>query len=264
MKKTIFIALAAMFFATTTPEMGCTPASKNNTVPSVNLPDISNFSISTVSAFVKGASTLVSIASTTLADGAYTIYFDLSGANNIANASATLNMMGDMATFSTPVLSTEGNTSITIRKIVNSAGETSNFTSTISKTFSDSSGVITWKTNGTDFRVTHATATWLGSGSMLSIHGVQWDPLTTVTVYWDNYSGSTGTRYFNTKELNTSAWNSTFNGSASYSAPGKALLDAHGSIAVTAKTATTITGTFSFVCDDSTQITSGTFNCKLN
>ncbi|MCD6013237.1 MAG: Ig family protein [Flavipsychrobacter sp.] len=264
MKKTISIALAAMFIATTTPEMGCSPSSKSNPIPSVNLPDISNFTISAVSAFVKGASTLVSVASSTLADGTYTIFFDLGGANIISNASATLTMSGDNATFNTPALANDGNTTITIRKIVNSSGSTSTFTTAPTKTFSDSSGLMTYKVDGVQKRATHVNATWLTSGAMLSIHGVIWDPLTTFTIYWDNYTGTLSTRYFNSTVNVPGAWNSVYNGSATYSAPGASAFDAHGSITVTAKTATTITGTYSVVLEDSTQVTNGTFHCKLN
>lgn len=257
--------MAAMFLAATSTNTGCVKSSNNNTtIPSVNLPDISNFTISAVNAFVKGASTLVSVASSSLADGAYTIYFDLTGANNVLNASASLNISGDKGTFSTPVLSNDGLTSIVIKKIVSSTGESSSFTSTISKSFSDSSGLMTCNINGTAFRATHVNATWLGSGSILSISGVYWDPLTTVTLYWDSYTGTTATRYFNDKVNVPGAWNSVYNGSASYGAPGISQLSANGSITVTSKTGNAISGTFTFTCDDSTRLTTGTFNCKID
>ena len=93
-----------------------------------------------------------------------------------------------------------------------------------------------------------------------------WDPLTTITVYWDGYNGTTGARYFNENDLNSSSPTSTFNGSAAYSAPGLARLSAHGNMVVSTITTSNITGTFQFTCDeaDSIQITNGAFSCKLN
>ncbi len=267
MKKGLSIMLVALFVATTTStNTGCVKKNDDDPViPSISIPDIGNFSLQGVSAFVKGASTLVSIASTTLADGAYTVYFDLAGANVVSNASATMNMSGDVATFSTPVLANEGNTSIFIKKIVNSAGGEATFSSSVTKTFSDSSGLMTYNVSGASpIRATHVNATWLTSGAMLSIHGVLWDPLTPLTLTWNDYTGTTGTRYFNSKVNVPGVWNSLYNGGATFSSPGKSAFDAHGSITVTNKTATTITGTFSVVLEDSTQLTGGTFHCKLN
>lgn len=265
MKKILAILSIATLFATTTAtQTGCIKNSTSN--PIVNIPDISNFTIQSVSSFVAGAASMVSVASSTLASGTYTIHFNLTGANNLMSQVATMVFSAGQGTFSTPTLPTAGNTNITITSISNSSGGTETFSMPVTKQFSDSTGLITCKINGVDYRATHANATWLGAGGILSVHATLWDPLTTITVYWDGYNGTTGSRYFNRNNLISGTPTSTFNGSAAYGAPGIARLSANGNIAVSTISTAKITGTFQFTCDgsDSIRITNGAFSCKLN
>jgi hypothetical protein len=266
MKKIFAVLSVATLLATTTAtQTGCIKNSSSS-VPVINIPDISNFSIKSVSSFVAGASSMVSVASSTLASGTYSIHFNLSGANNLIGQVATMVFAAGSGTFSTPSLATAGNTNITITSITNSSGGTETFSMPVTKQFSDSTGLMTCKINGVNYRATHVDAHWLGAGDILSVHGVLWDPLTTITVYWDGYNGTTGSRYFNENDFNSASPTSNFNGSAAYSAPGIAGLSANGNITVSTISTTNITGTFQFTCDgsDSVRITNGAFSCKLN
>ena len=266
MKKSILLCVAALSFAITT-NTGCTPGG-GSTTP-ISLPNLSNFSVA-ASSFVKGAAAIISIASSSLGSGTFTVNYSLSGANNLVNQVATLIMDAGNGTFSTPVLngvsSTMG-TTITINSIQNSAGGSANPTGNNVQTFSDSSGLMTATMTGvsggpTTFRGIHVDASL--AGSLLSIDGVMWTPwLTTVTLYVDNYMHATGPVQFNANDLSTTSITSTFNGSASYGVAGNGLaisdLSQHGIVTINT-VSPLITGTFTYTNQDSSVI-SGSFSC---
>ncbi len=266
MKKSLILCFVALFFAFST-NTGCikSPGGTN-----ISLPDLSNFSIQAVGTFVKGASTLISLASSTLGSGTFNVNFSITGANNLSNQVATLTMNGSAGTFSTPVLNGSGESTIIINSISNSAGGSANVTSNNSMVFYDSTGLMTATVAGTgggptSFRGTHVTASL--AGTLLSIDGVMWTPwLTTITLYLDYYSGATGPVYFNSSDLSAFPRDtySSFNGSTAYGVAGNGLaisdLSAHGVVNITATTPL-ITGTFSFTNSDSSTVSSGNFSC---
>ena len=266
MKKYALLSLIALSVAYTT-NTGCTVASTGN---NLSLPDISSLQVA-ASSFVKGASSLISIASSSLGSGTFTVNYSLSGANNLTNQVATLIMNAGSGTFSTPSLSgTSSGTTITINSITNSAGGSANITSNNSTVFSDSSGLMTATVAGasggpTSFRGTHVNATL--AGTLLSIDGVMWTPwLTTITLYLDYYAGTTGPVYFNSNDLSAFPRDtySSYNGSTAYGVAGNGLaisdLSADGVVNITS-TSPLITGTFSFTNSDSSIVSSGNFSC---
>ena len=241
--------------------MGCVKPSSNPT-NNIVLPNVTNFSVSATN-FVQGAAAIISIASSSLGSGTFTVNYSLSGANNLVNQIATLVMNGGVGTFSTPVLngvSSSSGTTVRINSISNTSGGSATPTGGNITTFSDSSGLMTATITGasggpTTFRGVHVDRSNLG---MLSIHGVMWEPwLVTITLYIDNYTGALGTTYFNSHDA------SSFNGSASYGVAGNGVaisnLSEHGSITITSATPL-LAGTFTYTNQDSS-VVSGSFSC---
>ncbi len=255
------IALVMTFSLNT----GCTPGGGGGGTPIV-LPNIAGFAIQSVSAFVAGASAMVSIAVPSLAAGVYTLHFDITGDDNFSNQSATINVSGSTVNFQTPSLPNPGSVSIHITSITNSSGGSATITSNNTKTFSDSTGLMTgtYTVAGsvTNLRATHVVAT--NTGGMLSIHCVIWTPnLTTVTLYDDIYAGATGSVSFNSNDLSASGPTSTFNGGASFGIAGSGItvsdLSEHGTITLNT-IAPLMTGTFTFTNQDSS-VVAGSFSC---
>lgn len=99
--------------------------------------DVTNFSTSTANV-CKGLSTTVTVNSTTLVAGSYTVTYTLSGANSVVGATAPITMSGGSATFSVPAasLTNSGSTTITITAVSDitsfsaspSSGNVSSFT----------------------------------------------------------------------------------------------------------------------------------------
>ena len=254
---TLCVAAAALFVPT-----GC---SKSNLGADANplgvafkdIPDLSNFAVQATTAFVAGAQTLIHIFSTTLADGQYTVNFNLSG-NNTFSGSATLTMNGGTGTFTTPVMGSAGPTTATVTSVVNSAGHSSTPPSTMNNVTSmfDSSGYMGANytlANGTvtQFVTNQVTATV--TGTLLSIHGVMWEPiLTTITITDFNYSGAPGV-----VNVNGTA------GSLSYGEAGNGIaiseIASSGSYTITTTTPL-LTGRFSVTNPDNSKVV-GTFSC---
>ena len=159
-----------------------------------------------------------------------------------------------------------GNVSITINSISNTSGS-SNVTSNNTKTFSDSTGLMTGSYtppggSAQSLRATHVMASI--AGNLLTIDCVIWTPnLTTVTLYNDIYAGSTGSVSFNSNDLSMSGPTSTFNGSASFGVAGSSGvisdLSEHGTITINT-TAPLLTGTFTYTNQDSS-VVAGSFSC---
>ena len=265
MKKILTILSVVTLFTTIAiMQIGCKKSSSNS-ASGTNVPDISNFSIQSVSTFVAGAPTLVSVVSKTLADGSYTMHFDMSGANNLVDRDATMVFSAGSGTFLTPMLANAGNTNITINSISSSSGGNNAFGVPVTKQFTDSTGLITCKINGVDYRTTHVFASLVSGMGILELHCESLAPLTTITIDWIGYSGTTGSRYFNLNDLDMGSLTSSDNGHAFYDAPGITRGSAHGNLTVSTISTGSITGTFQFTCSasDSIRITNGAFSCKL-
>jgi hypothetical protein len=256
MKKTFVILLTCtvlMFTANT----GCVKSS-NPTNPVSALPDLANFLLQGASTFVAGAASTISINSSSLGAGTFTVNYNLSGANIASGLTAAMTMVGSSGTFQTPALANAGNTNITINSISNSGGSAP-VTSNNTFVFTDSTGLLTCNVGSHAYRAMDVHATL--AGSMLTIHSVYWDPLATVTLYVDYWTHTAGTTLFNSNDLSFAGNNtSTFNGNAVYN--GTSILPSqHGVITITSTGPTLITGTFSFTAQDSSVISSGNFSC---
>ena len=250
MKRILKVSLTALIMIFAAP-IGCVKSDTGNALG--GLPDLANFTIEAASAWAAGASSLISIMSSTLGAGPFTVHFNLTGANSMNDLTAPLTMSGTTGTFPTPVLSNAGVTNVIITAISNSGGSSS-LTSGNSYTFSDSIGLMTATINGASFRATHVTATLPGgAGAMLSIHGVKWTPLTTITLFIDNFMDIPTTMNFTTV--------SDFAGGTQYSAPApvNGQFGVHGYVTVVNITPL-LTGTFTFTNEDSSIVT-GSFSC---
>ncbi len=225
----------------------CTPNDNNPDIA----PDVSDFNISNVTAIVPGIASIVTIKSKTLADGTYTVNYDLSGANSFSNQSAVLTMANKSGNFSTPVLNNTGSTTIVINSLTNSGNKTSvvlmNNTFSFNSTTTDSTGLMTATVNGSStFRATDVKASI--SGGQLSVSGTVWTPgVSNIVLYVDNYTHTAGTTNFS----------GTANGSAHYSAPGVVQVASYGYIRLST-VSPLMTGTFSFTNPDSSKV-SGSF-----
>jgi hypothetical protein len=82
-------------------------------------PDVSNFSVSATSSVAQNASAVVTLSSTSLASGNYTITYNMSGANTATGLTASVTFASGSATFNTPVLANLGNTTITVASVEN-------------------------------------------------------------------------------------------------------------------------------------------------
>ena len=247
-----------------TANTGCTkPGSKLAAIP-----NIVNFELQAATAFVKGAASTISILSSTLGDGTFTVNFDMSGANNLSGQTASLTMSGGNGTFQTPSLPNSGETNITINSITNSAGGNANITANNTYSISDSSGLMTgtYTSGGTTtaLRATHVTASI--TLSQLVITGIIWEPnLININLTDYLYAGAAQTVNFNfdSNIPSSPTNNSTYNGSASYglAGPGGTISDLsqHGMIKINT-ISPLLTGTFSYTNQDSSTV-SGSFSC---
>lgn len=248
-----FSIIALLFAAATYTNTGCVKSSGTNGVPVINLPDISNFAIQSVSAFVPGTSATIGIISSSLASGTYTVHFDLGGANIMTGLTATLTMSGTNATFTTPALPNAGNMTVTITSITNSSGESATVVSNNTKTFSDSTGLMTCKINGNSFRATHVTVQV--AGNLLTIAGTLWSPLTTISFSDYDYTHVNAAFSYTTDTTLP-------RGDALYTASGIATGDHFGQLSYTIS-GQIITGAFSFTNVDGSVISNGAFTGKL-
>jgi hypothetical protein len=256
MKKLISCTVIALFFATTTTQMGCTK-SNSPANPITAVPDLANFFMDAAT-FVLGQASKITINSSSLGDGTFTVNYSLSGAVNLVNQTASLIMSGGKGIFSTPTISTAGNVNITINSISNSSGGSATPTSGNTKTFTDSTGVVTCKLNGNTYRAVDVHTSL--AGTLLTVSSTFWDPLTTVIFHVDYWSHTTGSTYFNSNNLDFNGNNnSTFNGSAVYNGPTGIYPSANGVITINT-ISPRLTGTFSFKANDSSVISVGTFD----
>lgn len=247
MRKALLLCLITLSFACVT-NTGCTLTGGN-----IILPDVASLTIRSVSTFVPGDSATVTLYSYTLTPGPYLLHYNLSGANVSNGDTAIVYLNDSIATFSTHLLANPGNTTLTLTMITNSSGGYATLSKHNTMTFSDSIGLMTATFNDTGaYKAMHVTATL--TGTLLTIQGTYWKPLTTVTLNVDNYAHTTGPVYFNAHDITNA------NGNALYTTPTKTDSSQHGVITIT-NTTPLITGTFSFTNKDSSTISSGTFSC---
>lgn len=101
---------------TVTNANGCTSTAKNFTVRITARPRIGDFNISAVDG-CDGFGATITVNSTTLVNGTYTIVYDLSGTNTSTGNTATMVFNGDSGTFIASAATNTGSTDINITEI---------------------------------------------------------------------------------------------------------------------------------------------------
>ena len=247
MLKKNFLSCGFMF-AVMAAFSGCTNGGGGDIV----LPDIASFAVTAAPLFAPGGTDSITITSSTLTAGGYEVCYNLTGANASAHDTAIFAMNNGVGTFATPVLHSPGVTTITITTIINGSTGYSSVTKKNTATFSDSTGSMACTLKGSLYKVAdvHATLT----GSVLTIKGTQWSPLTDVYFSISNYAAATGTTAFNITNATGS------NGSAAYVTGTDTVRSQYGTVTITG-TSPLITGTFSFTGRDSSKVSAGTFSC---
>ncbi len=257
------IALLVVVFSATS---GCVKTPGGNSV--TDLLNVANFLLKASVAFVKGAAATIGVGAPSLADGTYTVHFNLTGANVASGLSATLAMSGGNGSFQTPAMVSDGPTSVQVTSITSASGSAAAITSGNTSSLFDSTGTMnatyTPATGSAiSFHATDVTASI--SGGALYISGVQWPQPNLVNINLTDYlyTGAIGTVAFNSNDLSSSGPTSTFNGSAAYGLSGSSGvisdLSAHGSITITTLTPV-VSGSFTYTNQDSSVVT-GTFSC---
>jgi len=99
---------------------GVTAASNTTTVNAA--PNVSNFSIPSVSLGCATAPVTVTVNSTTLGSGTFNVTYNVSGANSSAGNVATMTFSGTSGTFTTNALPNTGSTTITVTSVANASG----------------------------------------------------------------------------------------------------------------------------------------------
>ncbi len=102
------------------------------------VPNISNYTATSATSPCVGSNSTVTISSTSLGSGTFTVTYDLSGANSVTGATATLTMGATTGTFTIPSssLTSTGFTTVTVTMITNSFGCSSSPSSSNTNTFS--------------------------------------------------------------------------------------------------------------------------------
>lgn len=255
MKRTfavLAITLSVIYLSTSGCVKGSDPTDPGNTISGI-VPNIASFEIAAAATFIKGAATLINIASTTLVDDNYTVNYSLTGSNSYTGT-ASMHFSGGQGTFNTEVLTNGGNTSIVINSITSSTGNTTNVSSNNTSSFFDSSGTMHLNQQiGDPFYATDVLASI--NGSTLDIHGVMWEPdLRTVTLHLNN---------FNTSGLpKTITISSLFDGSIDLNSSSLKHA-AHGTITIQSIQNSVIQGSYNGTWEDSSTF-SGDYKGKLD
>ena len=126
---TTFNVLATNIISSCGQQMNNTPSVSMNA-----LPNVSNFGTSALNTARTSAAS-VTISSTSLASGTYTVTYNLSGANQVLVSTATMTFASNTGTFSTMALNDIGTTTITIISIQNASGCISNLSSANTASF---------------------------------------------------------------------------------------------------------------------------------
>lgn len=96
---------------------GCASVQVNASVTIVPGPDVSNFATSVTTPICAGGTSMVTVTSSTLGDGTYTVTYNLSAPNAATGLTATLTMSSGTGTFSLPSLTSTGSTTVTITNV---------------------------------------------------------------------------------------------------------------------------------------------------
>ena len=136
----------------------------NGTLTVNQSPDISNFSIGVTNPAAGGTST-VTISSTSLANGTYTVTYNLTGDNTATGSTASVTIVSGTGTFATSALATAGYTTITITAIRTAATCSSTISSGNSDTIVIATAVSTTITT---------TGTWQAPVGVTSVTVEAW------------------------------------------------------------------------------------------
>jgi hypothetical protein len=220
-----------------------------------SLPDVSNFSVVDSGTFIPGGRGTVTVNSTMLADGTYTVYYFIFPDGFVkpyrTAAHATLAMRNHTGTFQTEPLDTPNFVILQLDSIINEAGGGASINYLV--TLTDSVGMMTVKMNGRDtFRAPNVTATYEGGMVQVSACSPR--------------SGIMGTYRYVVLYLEDNLGVHSFNNSTHQGAYS-AFIDSatfpntfvEEEVTITALTPL-LTGSFSATCADSTKM-SGTFSC---
>ncbi len=139
----------------------------NGTLTVNALPNISNFSIGSVTNPAPGGTSTVTINSTSLANGTYTVTYNLSGDNTATGSTASVTIASGTGTFATSALATAGYTTIAITNINTAA----NCNSTIS---SGNTATILILTEESTTITNTATTTWTAPLGVTSVNVEVW------------------------------------------------------------------------------------------
>lgn len=255
MKRTfavLAITLSVIYLSTSGCVKGGDPTDPGNTIAGI-VPNIASFEIAAAATFIKGAATLINIASTTLVDDNYMVNYSLSGSNTYTGTTS-MHFSGGQGNFNTQVLANGGNTNITINSITSSSGNTTNLTSHNTSSFFDSTGAMHLNQQiGDPFYATDITAGL--NGNILDIHGVMWEPdLRTVTVHVNNFNAASVPMTYTITDL--------FGGFISLNSSSLKNA-AHCSVTIQSIQNSVIQGTYSGTWEDSSTF-SGDFKGKLD
>jgi hypothetical protein len=263
--KNYFKFIITLLIIILTGTSGCQKTPSGNSVS--DLLNVSNFLIKASVAFVQGNATAIGVSAPSLADGIYTVHFNLTGANVASGLTATLAMSGGNGSFQTPAMASDGPTSVVVTGITSASGSAAVIASGNTSSLFDSSGTMnatyTPATgSATSFHATDVTAVLAGTN--LQIVGIVWQPdLTTITLRDLVFTSTPATVSFSSSDLTPGSPTYDGNGNAVYQVSGSSGLinDAsdHGSITITA-TSPLITGSFTYTNMDGSMV-AGTFSC---
>ncbi len=150
---------------------GCSSVQVTNTVTIIPGPNITNFSTSANSPVCVGGTSTVTISSTSLANGTYTVTYNLSAPNAATGQTATVTVTGGTGTFTLPALVNGGSTTVTITNVQFGGGCSSSPSGNTATVVVNAAPVIT-VTNASDVcvggNVTLASSVSGGAGSPVS------------------------------------------------------------------------------------------------
>jgi hypothetical protein len=167
-------------------------------------PNTTNFSVPSLASVCQGSSRVVTVNSSSLGVGSYTVTYNLSGANSSSGNTATLTMGASNGTFTIPSsqLTANGSTTVTITSIVQSGCSTT-ISSSNTATFS-----VNANPNVTNFTSPTATSQCAGLNGTATVNSTTLGSGSTFTVTY-SLSGANSSSG-NTASVTMGAANGTF------------------------------------------------------